>query len=246
MSYPQENASVQGGNLDVSVVMPCLNESRTLGGCIHECLSVLDSHRLFGEVIIADNGSTDGCPEIATDLGATVVAVPKRGYGAALCAGFAQAKSDIILMADSDGSYDFQLIPHFLEAIDQGFDLVVGDRFQGTMEPNAMPLLNRYLGNPALSLLGRVLFHCDVRDFHCGLRGFKKSAIEKMDLQTSGMEFASEMIVKATLLGMRVGEVPTTLAPDGRSRPPHLRPWRDGWRHLRFLLLRALEGRLVS
>ncbi len=235
------NVPNEGCELDVSVVMPCLNEARTLGSCIRECLTVFHTNRLLGEVIIADNGSIDGCQVIASNLGATLVAVQKHGYGAALCAGFAHARSDVIVMADSDGSYDFHSIPEFLDAIDLGYDLVIGDRFRGNMEPNAMPLMNRYLGNPVLSFLGRVLFRSDVRDFHCGIRAFRREPIAALQLKQPGMEFASELVVKASLAKLRIGQIPVHFRKDGRDRPPHLRPWRDGWRHLSYLFSQRIR-----
>jgi len=210
---------------EVSFVMPCLNEAETLAPAIETALRFLATHSIDGEVVVADNGSTDGSAKIARAAGARVVPVVERGYGSSLMGGIMAARGESVIIGDPDGSYDF------------GYDLVIGNRFQGGVLPGAMPALNRFVGNPLLSSLGRLFYQSNVGDFHCGLRGFKKAAIERMDLRTTGMEFASEMIVKATLLGMRVGEVPTTLAPDGRSRSPHLRPWRDGWRHLRFLLL---------
>ncbi|MGK2859746.1 MAG: glycosyltransferase family 2 protein [Thermoanaerobaculia bacterium] len=223
--------------IDVSVVMPCLNEAATLASCIAAARAALDSANLRGEIIVADNGSTDGSQQIATDHGAVVVNVREKGYGNALIGGIAAARGRFVVMGDADASYDFGHVPRFIEKLAEGFDLIVGNRFAGGVARGAMPWKNRYIGNPVLSALGRLLFKSPVSDFHCGLRGFRRDAFEVMDLRTGGMEFASEMIVKATLLGMRVAEVPTTLAPDGRNRAPHLRPWRDGWRHLRFMLL---------
>ena len=190
-----------------------------------------------GEVIVADNGSTDGSRELARAAGARVVPVEAKGYGSALMGGILAARGKYVVMGDADDSYDFSHVPRFLEKLRAGYDLVMGNRFLGGIQPGAMPALHRYLGNPVLSGIGRLFFHSPCGDFHCGLRGFSKEAIERLDLRTTGMEFASEMVVKATLHGLRIGEVPTTLSPDGRSRPPHLRSWRDGWRHLRFLLL---------
>ena len=223
--------------LEVSVVMPCLNEADTLAICIVKAQQALRENKIHGEVIVADNGSTDGSQIIATRLGARLVPVPARGYGNALMGGIAAAQGRFIIMGDADDSYDFTDIMPFLTKLREGYDLVMGNRFKGGIKPGAMPPLHQYLGNPVLTGIGRLFFHCPVGDFHCGLRGFKKSSVLKMDLQTTGMEFASEMVVKATLMQMRIAEVPTTLSPDGRSRPPHLRTWRDGWRHLRFLLL---------
>ena len=224
-------------SLAISIVMPCLNEAETLAVCIRKALAAITASGVSGEIIIADNGSTDGSLQIAADEGARIINVPIRGYGAALFAGFEAAHGKYILMADADDSYDFSHLPRFLAALDAGADLVVGNRFQGGIKPGAMPLLHRYLGNPVLSYLGRLLFRIPVGDFHCGIRAFRKDAFLRMNLRTTGMEFASEMIVKSSLLGQKITEVPTTLSPDGRSRAPHLRTWRDGWRHLRFLLL---------
>lgn len=217
--------------------MPCLNEARTLGGCIQKALEALRRHQIKGEVVIGDNGSTDGSQAIARQLGARVVDVPVRGYGAALMGGIAAARGRYIIMGDSDASYDWSAILPFVEKLREGYDLVMGNRFLGGIQPGAMPALNRYLGNPVLTTLGRLFYQTPAGDFHCGMRGFSKAAAEKMNLQTTGMEFASEMVVKASLLKLKVCEVPTTLSPDGRGRPPHLRRWRDGWRHLRFMLL---------
>ena len=222
---------------EVSVVMPCLNEVQTLKVCIEKIRRTFESQRIAGEIIIADNGSTDGSPELALELGAKVAHIERRGYGNALMGGIAAATGTFVIMGDSDDSYDFNHIPLFLEKLRQGYDLVMGNRFQGGIKPGAMPPLHRYLGNPVLSFLGRIFFRSPIGDFHCGLRGFSKAAYEKLNMRTTGMEFASEMVVKATLMGLRVTEVPTTLSPDGRDRAPHLRTWRDGWRHLRFMLL---------
>jgi len=224
-------------SIDISIVMPCLNEAETLAVCIRKAQAAIAQAGIPGEVIIADNGSTDGSLQIAATEGARIINVPIRGYGAALFAGFEAAHGKYILMADADDSYDFSHLPRFLAALDAGADLVVGNRFQGGIKPGAMPFLHRYLGNPVLSYLGRLLFRIPVGDFHCGIRAFRKDAFLRMNLRTTGMEFASEMIVKSSLLGLKITEVPTTLSPDGRSRAPHLRTWRDGWRHLRFLLL---------
>jgi glycosyltransferase involved in cell wall biosynthesis len=217
--------------------MPCLNEAETLAICIRKAHSALVEHNIAGEVLIADNGSTDGSQAIAQREGARLVHVPVRGYGAALMAGIQSARGAYILMGDADDSYDFSHAPRFLVPLRAGADLVMGNRFQGGIAPRAMPFLHRYLGNPVLSLIGRFLFHIPVGDFHCGLRAFQREQILKLNLRTTGMEFASELIVKSALAGYRIQQVPTTLKPDGRSRPPHLRTWRDGWRHLRFLLL---------
>jgi glycosyltransferase involved in cell wall biosynthesis len=224
-------------SIELSVVMPCLNEAETLEICIRKAQSAMRDLNLAGEIIVADNGSNDGSVEIADRLGARVAHVKARGYGNALMGGMAAARGKYIVMGDADDSYDFGHIPRFLEQLRQGADLVMGNRFQGGIRQGAMPRLHRYLGNPALTRLGRLFFQSPVGDFYCGLRGFRKDAYERMGLRTTGMEFATEMVVKATLLRMRIAEVSTTLSPDGRSRPPHLRTWRDGWRTLRFFLL---------
>ena len=223
--------------IELSIVMPCLNEARTLRACIEQAQETLKAHAIAGEIIVADNGSTDGSIDIATATGARVIQVPRKGYGSALMGGIEAAKGKYVLMADPDASYDFSHAPRFVENLRQGSDLVMGNRFQGGIKPGAMRPLHRYLGNPVLSFIGRVFFRTGCRDFHCGMRAFSREAFSKMGLRTTGMEFASEMVVKATLFGMKISEVPTTLAPDGRDRPPHLRSFRDGWRHLRFLLL---------
>jgi glycosyltransferase involved in cell wall biosynthesis len=217
--------------------MPCLDEEESIGQCIRMAKEGLDRTGARGEIVIADNGSTDGSREIARELGARVVDVPDRGYGAALMGGFEAAHGRYVIMGDADGSYDFGHIEGFLERLRAGDDLVMGNRFRGGIEEGAMPFLHRYLGNPVLSFVGRLLFPSAIGDFHCGLRGFRREILGALDLQSPGMEFASEMVVKATLSELRISEVPTTLSPDLRSRPPHLRTWRDGWRHLRFLLL---------
>ncbi|HUV32717.1 MAG TPA: glycosyltransferase family 2 protein [Devosiaceae bacterium] len=217
--------------------MPCLNEAETLAACIRKARGYLDRSGVAGEVVIADNGSTDGSREIARAEGARVIEVARQGYGAALAGGIAAARGKYVIMGDADDSYDFSNLGPFLDKLRQGHALVMGNRFRGGVAPGAMPALHRYLGNPALSFVGRLFFRTSIGDFHCGLRGFDRAAIEALQLRTAGMEFASEMVVKATLSGLRIAEVPTTLSPDGRSRPPHLRSWSDGWRHLRFLLL---------
>jgi glycosyltransferase involved in cell wall biosynthesis len=223
--------------LELSIIMPCLNEAETLATCIGKARDYLERHKIAGEVLIADNGSSDGSREIATNSGARVVPIPERGYGSALRGGIAAAKGQYIIIGDADDSYDFTNLSPFLEKLRQGYDLVMGNRFQGGIKPGAMPVLHKYLGNPVLTWLGRLFFGSPCGDFHCGLRGFSKQAIEQLNLRTTGMEFASEMVVKASLYGLKITEVPTTLSPDGRSRPPHLKTWRDGWRHLRFLLM---------
>ncbi len=235
---PRETTSPQTSDtVEVSIVMPCLNEAETVVRCIEKALSAFRANAICGEVIVADNGSSDGSQDLARAAGARVVPVAAKGYGSALMGGIAAARGKYILMGDADDSYDFSHVPRFLEKLRDGFDLVMGNRFLGGIQPGAMPPLHRYLGNPVLSGIGRLFFHSPCGDFHCGLRGFSKDAIDRLDLRTTGMEFASEMVVKATLHGLRIAEVPTTLSPDGRTRPPHLRSWRDGWRHLRFLLL---------
>lgn len=223
--------------IEISIVLPCLNESETVGTCVAKARAALDAAGIEGEVIVADNGSTDASVQIAKSAGAKVVHVEQRGYGSALRGGIIAANAGFVLMADSDDSYDFRHIPRFLDHLRGGADLVMGNRFLGGIEPGAMPLLHRYLGNPVLTALGRLFFRSSCGDFHCGIRAFRKDSFERMDIRSTGMEFASEMVVKASLLNMRVEEVPTTLFPDGRSHPPHLRTWHDGWRHLRFLLM---------
>jgi glycosyltransferase involved in cell wall biosynthesis len=222
---------------DVSIVMPCLNEAESLAPCIRAAQAAIADVGVAGEVIVADNGSTDGSVELATSLGARVVHVQSRGYGSALQGGFAAARGRYILMGDADGSYDFGHLGRFVERLDAGADLVMGNRFGGGIAPGAMPPLHRYLGNPGLSWMGRLFFGAPVGDFYCGLRAFRRDALPKLDLQSPGMELGVEMVAKAALYGLRVEEVPTTLSPDLRSRPPHLRTWRDGWRTLRFFLL---------
>ena len=217
--------------------MPCLDEAETLETCIRKASTSADGLGLDLEIVIADNGSTDGSQEIARRHGAIVVDVDERGYGAALRAGIEHARADYVIMADADDSYALDDLGPFVEALDAGADLVMGNRFAGGIAPGAMPTLHRLLGNPVLSFIGRHLFASDIGDFHCGMRGFRRQAILDLDLRTTGMEFASEMVVRASLDDLDVREVPTTLRPDGRTREPHLRTWRDGWRHLRFLLL---------
>ena len=225
------------GSVEVTILMPCLNEERTLATCIHKASNALKKHRIRGEILVADNGSTDGSPELAKQLGAHVIRIPERGYGAALAGGIAAAKGSYIIMADSDDSYDLSYLMPFVDKLREGYDLVMGNRFQGGIRDGAMPPLHRYFGNPLLTAVGRLFFKSPCGDFYCGQRGFRKSAVEALELQTTGMEFALEMLVKATMMGMRVTEVPVTLSPDGRDRRPHLRSWRDGWRSLRFFLV---------
>ena len=217
--------------------MPCLNEAETISTCIKKAQSFLLTNRMIGEIIVADNGSTDGSPTIAQQMGARVVHVQQKGYGSALMGGFEVSQSQSIVMGDADDSYDFSDLNAIVEALEEGYDLVMGNRFQGGIRPGAMPFLHRYVGNPILSWIARLFFNSNIGDFHCGLRGFQKSSIMSLNLHTTGMEFASEMVVKATMRDMRIKEVPVVLYPDGRTRAPHLRTWSDGWRHLRFLLL---------
>jgi hypothetical protein len=222
---------------ELTILMPCLNEAATVGTCIAKARDFLQRAGIEGEVLVADNGSEDDSRAVAERAGARVVQVAERGYGSALAGGIAAARGRYVIMGDADNSYDFGRLEPFVEKLRQGYPLVMGNRFKGAIRRGAMPPLHRYLGNPVLSFLGRLLFGARVGDFHCGLRGFDRKAVGALDLRTSGMEFASELVVKAALAGWRVAEVPITLHPDGRGRPAHLRSWRDGWRHLRFLLL---------
>jgi hypothetical protein len=224
-------------DIEVSVVMPCLNEARTVGRCIDKARRALEEMGVAGEIIIADNGSSDGSPHIAKEHGARVVHVNRRGYGSALQAGIAAARGRYVIMGDADDSYDFSDLQPFIAQLRQGHDLVMGNRFRGGIQPGAMPWSHRYIGNPILTGTLNLFFHSPIGDAHCGLRGFRKDAYERLGLQTPGMEFASEMVVKACLNRQKITEVPITLHPDGRDRPPHLRSFHDGWRHLRFLLL---------
>jgi glycosyltransferase involved in cell wall biosynthesis len=228
--------------LFLTILMPCLNEAKTLPLCVKKARAFLARQNYAGEIIVADNGSTDGSREIATELGARVVPVSERGYGNALRAGIVAARGQYVIMGDSDDSYDFLHLDGFVEKLEQGADLVVGNRFWGGIEKGAMPPLHRYFGNPLLTQIGRTLYRSPVGDFYCGLRGFRRDAILKLDLVSPGMEFALEMVVKASINHLRITEVPTTLSPDGRGRPPHLRSWRDGWRSLRFFLLLSPRG----
>ncbi len=223
--------------LELTILMPCLNEAETVANCVRTARRFLDEHGVEGEVVVADNGSTDGSQQLAEAAGARVVPIARRGYGAALLGGIEAARGRYVIIGDADESYDFSALSPFLEQLRGGAELVMGNRFAGGIEPGAMPWLHRRLGNPVLSAIGRLFFGLRAGDFHCGLRGFRRDAIERLGLVTTGMEFASEMVVKAGLRGLDIREVPTTLRPDGRSRPPHLRTWPDGWRHLRFLLL---------
>jgi hypothetical protein len=222
--------------------MPCLNEAETLAVCIDKARGFLARSGISGEVIVADNGSTDGSQAIAREHGARVADIPTRGYGSALRGGIAAANGTFVIMGDSDDSYDFSALDPFVEKLREGYDLVLGNRFAGGIARGAMPPLHRYLGNPLLTLVGRILYQSPSKDFYCGLRGFRREAVLALDLDASGMEFALEMIVKASIAGLRITEVATTLSPDGRSRPPHLRSWRDGWRSLRFFLLLSPRG----
>ena len=223
--------------IELTVLMPCLNEAETLETCILKAQRSLNKMGIQGEVLVADNGSSDGSQEIATRCGARVIEAPIRGYGGALRAGIDAARGRYIIMGDADDSYDFASLELFVDELRKGSDLVMGNRFAGGIKPGSMPKLHQYFGNPVLSYLGRLFFNNRIGDFNCGLRGFSRAAAARMGLQTTGMEFASEMVVKATLMDMKIAEVPTTLSPDGRSRRPHLRSWRDGWRNLRFLLM---------
>ncbi len=225
-------------SIELSIVMPCLNEARTLPTCVAKAQAFLAGAQVDGEILVADNGSTDGSREIAVRLGARLVEVPVRGYGAALQAGIAAARGRFVIMGDSDDSYDFLNLGPFLEKLREGYDLVMGNRFRGGIKPGAMPLSHRYFGNPALSAIGRLFFrNRSLGDFYCGLRGFRKDAVQRLELQSRGMEFALEMLIKAGMHGLKIAEVPTTLSPDGRDRAPHLRTYRDGWRSLRLYLM---------
>jgi glycosyltransferase involved in cell wall biosynthesis len=231
----QQNYSAD--ECELTILMPCLNEAETIAECIGNAQGFLARSGISGEVLIADNGSSDASRAIAARLGARVVQVEQKGYGSALLGGIRAARGRYIIMGDADGSYDFGKLEEFVIKLRDGADLVMGNRFRGGILPGAMPWLHRYLGNPVLSQLGRLFFYAPVGDFQCGLRGFNRRSIHRMDLQSTGMEFASEMVVKSALNRLRIAEVPATLSPDGRSRRPHLRTWRDGWRHLRFLLI---------
>jgi glycosyltransferase involved in cell wall biosynthesis len=228
---------VPAAETELTILMPCLNEAATIEACVKAAQEFLADSGVQGEVLVADNGSTDDSVRIASAAGARVLNVPQRGYGAALIAGIQAARGRFVIMGDADSSYDFSKLHAYLDGLRSGAPVVMGNRFRGGIEPGAMPFLHRYLGNPVLSFIGRLFFRNSIGDYHCGLRGFSREAILKLGLVTQGMEFASEMVAKAALAGLRIVEVPTTLRPDGRNRPPHLRTWRDGWRHLRFLLL---------
>jgi glycosyltransferase involved in cell wall biosynthesis len=222
---------------ELTILMPCLNEAETIATCVKKASNYLSKSNIRGEILVADNGSTDGSREIARGLGARVVSICERGYGAALIGGIEAAKGRFVIMGDADDSYDFSHLDGFVAKLREGYDLVMGNRFKGGIELGAMPALHRWLGNPLLSFIGRIFFKAELGDFHCGLRGFNTSAVRNLKLRSRGMEFASEMVVRCRLARMRIAEVPTTLKKDGRSHPPHLRTWRDGWRHLRFLLI---------
>lgn len=232
----EQATSLQAPKFELSIVLPCLNEAETLAICIRKARGSLRELGVQGEVIVADNGSTDGSQAIAEAEGARVVAIARRGYGAALLGGIEAAEGQFVLMADADDSYALDDIGGFVRELRAGADLVMGNRFKGGIAPGAMPFLHRYLGNPVLSRIGRVFFDIPVGDFHCGIRAFRRDAVLALGMQTDGMEFASELVVRSSLAKLKIVEVPTTLRPDGRSRPPHLRTWHDGWRHLRFLL----------
>src|ERR1022692_3027594 len=225
--------------VELTILMPCLDEALAVQACVTKAHSYLQERGIAGEVLVADNGSSDGSQHLARSAGARVVEIRDIGYGAALIGGIKAAQGRFVIMADADDSYDFANLDGFVERLRRGDQLVMGNRFRGGIRPGAMPLLNRYLGNPVLSFIGRRLFSSPIGDFHCGIRGFDRQAMLELDLRAAGMEFASEMVVKASLAGLSISEVPTTLSPDGRRRAPHLRPWRDGWRHLRFMLLRS-------
>jgi glycosyltransferase involved in cell wall biosynthesis len=223
--------------IELTILMPCLNEAETIAACVKNARTYLERSGIRGEILVADNGSTDGSQALATENGARVVPVASQGYGAALLGGIEAARGTYVIMGDADDSYDFTNLDPFVAKLREGYDLVMGNRFKGGIERGAMPLLHRYLGNPVLTAIGQLFFKIPVGDFHCGLRGFRTESIRRLGLITAGMEFASEMVVRAALERYRIAEVPTTLRPDGRSRPPHLKTWRDGWRHLKFLLM---------
>lgn len=225
--------------MKLSIVMPCLNEAQTLPICIQRAKNLLENYRIDGEILVSDNGSTDGSQALAEQLGARVIHCPVRGYGAALQYGIAQARGEYVIMGDSDDSYHFDEAYPMLQKLEEGYDVCMGTRLKGTIMPGAMPFLNRRLGNPVLTFIGRLFFGIETSDFHCGMRGFRRDRVLGIGLVTTGMEWASEMVIKSRLMGLRMTEVPITLYKDGRNRPPHLRRWRDGWRHLRFMLLHA-------
>jgi glycosyltransferase involved in cell wall biosynthesis len=234
---PKRQETATPDPVEVSIVMPCLNEAETLATCIQQAQQAIDKEGLAAEIIVADNGSTDGSQVIARELGVRVVPIATKGYGSALIGGINAARGRFVIMGDADDSYDFTAIAPLIDKLREGYDLVVGNRFRGGIASGAMPWSHRWVGNPVLTFISRVFFHTPVGDAHCGLRGFRKDAYENMRLRATGMEFASEMVIKASLKRMRIAEVPVRLRPDGRTRPPHLHTWRDGWRHLRFMLL---------
>jgi len=234
---PEPTAIADRSAPEVSIVIPCLNEAETIEGVVREVQAAVEKNGLSAEVIVADNGSSDGSQQIAARLGAKVISVVERGYGSALRGGIFAARGRYIIMGDADGSYDFSSIGTFVDKLRQGNDFVMGNRFKGGIQPGAMPWKNQWIGTPALSRIANLFYRTGIGDVNCGLRAFTKPAFVKMNLQTTGMEFASEMVVKASLHRLRIAEVPTILRPDMRTRRPHLNPWRDGWRHLRFMLL---------
>ncbi len=238
-TIPSDAAGDSRETFEVSVVIPCLNEANSLELCIRKALDAFAKNNINGEVVVADNGSTDGSIEIAEAAGARVVRVRKGGYGAALQGGIARSNGKFIVMGDADDSYDFSAVPDFVKKWREGYDVVMGNRFLGEIKPGAMPWHHKYIGNPGLTAVLNILFHTGVGDSHCGIRGFSREAFDRMDLRSTGMEFASEFIVKASQLGVRITEIPVVFSKDKRGRPPHLRSFHDGWRHLRFMLLYA-------
>lgn len=228
-------------DIQISIIMPCLNEEKTLLICIQKAQRFLTLHNLKGEIIIGDNGSSDNSVEIATSSGAKVVHIREKGYGNAIRGAISVAKGKYIIVGDSDDSYDFENLGPFIEKLDQGFDVVIGNRFKGGIAKNAMPFLHKYLGNPVLTFIGNLFFDAQIYDFQCGLRGIRKEVIDNLQLSSSGMEFASEMIAKSCMQKLKITEVPTPLFKDGRNRPPHLNTWRDGWRHLKFMIGYRME-----
>lgn len=232
--------------MELTILMPCLNESLTLATCINKAQIFLKENNIDGEILIADNGSTDGSQNIAINAGAKVVNIKEKGYGAALIGGCNNALGKYVIMGDSDDSYDFLNLMPFIEKLREGYDLVMGNRFKGGIEKGAMPPLHRYLGNPVLSTIGRILYKSPIKDWHCGLRGYNRESIQKLNLQTTGMEYASEMVVMATINKLKICEVPTTLKKDGRDRPPHLNSWSDGWRHLKYLVSHVNEKENIN
>jgi glycosyltransferase involved in cell wall biosynthesis len=239
MGYNMTMAERNYGEVELSIVMPCLNEAETIGQCIKRARDLIDKYEIDGEILISDNGSTDGSRDIAKGLGARVIHCPVRGYGAALQFGIENAIGKYILMGDSDDSYHFDEAFPMIEKLRDGYDVCMGTRLKGKIMPDAMPWLNRHLGNPVLSAIGEMLFNINITDFHCGMRAFRRDKILSLSMVTTGMEWASEMVIKSKLAGLKITEVPITLYKDGRNRPPHLRRWRDGWRHLRFMLLHS-------